>query len=376
MTSWYPTPESPVAGVFVREHAKAAALRNDVIVVHCQSPVAGRGLWTLEQESAEELTEGIPTFRVRHRRVPVPGATFGLSLWAARQATRSLGFRPDVVHAHVYEAGVPAIVVGRSLRAPVVVTEHYTGFPRRTLTRRQRRRASFAFRNAAYVLPVSRQLQEAIEDYGIRGRFRVVPNAVDIDLFHPGGDRDPKLRRLLFVGVLEPSNRKGLPILLDALARLDRHRKDWRLDIVGDGPGRTEHERLVTEAGLEEHVAFHGRRTKAEVAAMMRAADLFVLPSLWENLPCVIAEAMASGLPVVATATGGVPEMVSPASGALVPPGDAAALADALGRALNDLPEFDRTAIARTARDRYSLEAVGAALDAVYADVAPRRTGG
>jgi glycosyltransferase involved in cell wall biosynthesis len=376
MTSWYPTRESPVAGVFVREHAKAAALRNEVMVVHCQSPATTGGLWTLEQELDEDLTEGIPTFRLRHRRVRIPGATFGLSLWAARRATRSLGFRPDVVHAHVFEAGVPAIVAGKSLGAPVVVTEHFTGFPRRTLTRRQRRLASFAFRNAAYVLPVSNQLQQAIEDYGIRGNFQVIPNAVDVELFHPGGSRDETLRRLLFVGVLEPTNRKGLPVLLDALVQTNRQRTDWRLDIVGDGPGRAEHERLVAELGLDEQVAFHGSRTKPEIAEMMRAADLFVLPSLWENLPCVIAEAAASGLPVVATKTGGVPEMVSADTGALVPPGDADALADALGRTLDGLPEFDRAAIARAAEARYSLDAVGAALDAVYAEVAPRRAEG
>jgi glycosyltransferase involved in cell wall biosynthesis len=101
----------------------------------------------------------------------------------------------------------------------------------------------------------------------------------------------------------------------------------------------------------------------------MRAADLFVLPSRFENLPVVLLEALACGLPVVATAVGGVPEIVDEGAGRLVAPDDPAALADAIADVAGRLDTFDRAALARRARERYSLEAVGAVWDAIYAEV-------
>ena len=108
---------------------------------------------------------------------------------------------------------------------------------------------------------------------------------------------------------------------------------------------------------------------KLEIAALMRTSDLLVLPSRFENQPCAIIEAMTSGLPVVSTTVGAIPEMVGPDDGILVPPQDPAALADALEQALARRDSFDRPAIAARARARFSLEAVGARLNAVYEEV-------
>jgi glycosyltransferase involved in cell wall biosynthesis len=104
----------------------------------------------------------------------------------------------------------------------------------------------------------------------------------------------------------------------------------------------------------------------------MRGSDFFVLPSLWENLPNVVIEAMACGLPVVATRTGGVPEMVDERSGLLVAPGDPAELAAAIGAMLSSHQLYDREAIARAARERYGLEAVSAVWDEIYREVLGR----
>src|ERR671939_115753 len=82
-------------------------------------------------------------------------------------------------------------------------------------------------------------------------------------------------------------------------------------NVVGDGPRRPEYEALAGELGVAERVRFAGLRPKADLAERMRAADLFVLASRFENNPCVVLEAMASGLPVVATRVGGVPELMT-----------------------------------------------------------------
>jgi glycosyltransferase involved in cell wall biosynthesis len=384
LTDWYPTRDRIYNGVFVREHAKAArASGAQVTVMHIPAQAGkGRGLWAMEEEHDQELTEGITTYRLRHRSIRFGGAlrrlSTGLSypiyIWSVVRACRRLragGYRPDVIHAHVFSAGVPAVVVGKLTGTPVVITEHYTAFPRRTLSRASVLMARFAFRNAARVLPVCLYLQRAIAAYGIRARFEIVPNAVDAAIFHAanGTGQGSGLKRLLFVGNLEPTEHKGFPTLLAALNLLNERRSDWHLEVVGDGPTRAHYERRVAESPVSAAITFRGALKKSEVADLMRKADLFVLPSRFENLPCVVIEAMSSGLPVVSTTVGGIPEMMSERDGILVAPDDPIALADAIDRVLADPKAFDPAAISARAQARYGLPAVGSQLQAIYTSV-------
>ena len=384
---WYPQAGRPYYGIFVREHAKAVrSAGHEVVVLHIPGAQGEtRRLWTMKKDPDETLTEGIPTYHVECRRVSIRRLgrlshwiSYSIYLWSSVAAFRRLrkaGFRPDVIHANVWNSGIPAALISRLTGIPYVVTEHTTVFPRHTLTGQARRQARFALERADMVMPVSADLERAISEDGIKARFKVVPNAVDTSIFYSAGRvaRTGEPKRMVFVGNLEPTQHKGFPTLVKALQVLRERRADWRLEVVGDGPSRAACERMVVEAGLDGAVAFHGRRPKTAIAAMMRESDLFVLPSRFENLPCVIIEAMTSGLPVVSTAVGGIPEMVTERAGVLVPPEEPALLADAIDRVLSNLPAYDREEIAARARDRYGLAAVGAQFDAVYRSVLAKR---
>lgn len=367
LTAWYPTRAQPMQGVFVREHARAVQLYDDVTVVHLVEPEdKPTRFWELEEETDPTLTAGIPTLRSRYRAWP-PKLSYGLFLLGAFRAYRHVvarGFRPDIVHAHMFTAGVPAVLLGRRWGVPVLISEHFTAFPRRTLPRQHVWKARWAFPRADWVLPVSRALQAGIEGYGIRGRFRVVPNGVDTGLFRPPSrPYPPGPKRLLFVGRLTPI--KGVSTLLQAAALLQQHRQDWLLDLVGDGPQRQPYEQQVLELGLTARVCFHGYQPKEAVARFMQEADLLVLPSLWENLPCVLLEARAAGLPVVASAVGGIPEAVDPSYSLLVPPQQPEPLAQALNDML-DRCAFDQRALIAARAQAFSLEAVGQTLHDLY----------
>ncbi|HEX7503198.1 MAG TPA: glycosyltransferase family 4 protein, partial [Acidobacteriota bacterium] len=117
-------------------------------------------------------------------------------------------------------------------------------------------------------------------------------------------------------------------------------------------------------------VRFHGRKSEAEVAGFMRRADLFLMFSDYENSPCVIAEAFASGLPVVATRTGGIPEHVHDDNGILVAPGDEEGLARALAFVLDHPGNYDAVKIREYALQNFSPDAVGRRFCDLYRNVA------
>jgi glycosyltransferase involved in cell wall biosynthesis len=336
ITSWYPSKEHPVGGIFVLEHAKAVQLYDDVVVLHCAGPYSNlRKLWRMKQETDEDVSSGISTYRVWYRRLLTKAISYLVYVWSVFQAFRRIvseGFRPHVIHAHSYDAGLPSILIGKLYRIPVIVTEHSSEFPRKQLGRLGPYVARLAFEKAEVVMTVSKSLQKAIEGYGIKARFRVVPNVVDTSLFKPGKSVRPKngLKRLLCVGLFNPSHIKGIPYLLRAFAILQKNRDDWHLDIVGDGPARTDYERLKAELELGDKVIFHGAKAKQEVAEFVRQADLFVLPSLFETFSLATAEALAAGTPVLATRCGGPEEFITEDVGMLVPPGNASALCKGL----------------------------------------------
>jgi glycosyltransferase involved in cell wall biosynthesis len=184
------------------------------------------------------------------------------------------------------------------------------------------------------VLCPSRRTAAAVAGYGISPeRIAVVPPGT-MKPARPSGPRRFPVRALLCVANLVP--RKGHELLVGALARI--RDLDWRLCCVGSlkrdpATARAVHRRIQT-VGLGRRITLAGEIPPQLVARAYRAADAFVLPSFHEGYGMVYAEAMAHGLPVIATTAGAIPETVPPHAGLLVPPGDAAALARALRRVI------------------------------------------
>jgi glycosyltransferase involved in cell wall biosynthesis len=364
LTTNYPRPELPIDGIFVREHARAAALANDVAVVHLDRSPARRGLFEAERIAGEDP----PAWRVRYRRYgrPVSYAAFVLGTLSALRRLRRTGFAPDIIHANSFLSALPALMIGRLYRIPVVYTEHWTIFLSEnpgTLSPSMLRAARYVLQHVDVVLPVSASLARALATLAPTARFEVVPNVVDERVFYPPTNRNPGSERRLLTAGLMDTGRKGIDVLLDAVASADT-RNTFRLDIVGDGSKRVEYERRAHRLGLESKITFHGLRSKPELAELMRRSDLFVLASRYENNPCVALEAMATGLPLVATRVGGIPELVGPEVGLLAEPEDPASFAARIDEALDR--DFDHDAIARISLDSYGSAAVGARLVEIY----------
>src|SRR4030042_3300364 len=369
ITAWYPNSKNPMDGVFVRDHAKSVVQYDDAIVIHLSSPSHTGKLWELETETDHSLSEGIPTYHLSTRKLPIPGLTYLIFLWAIWRVFclfRNKGFLPDIIHAHIYSTGVPAVIIGNLYHIPVVITEHSTAFPRKALSRQQLWKARFAFHYADRVIVVSQSLQIAIENFSVHAKFQIISNAVDQNIFYPS--TPPHIvglrKRLLFVNRLIFI--KGLEDLLKSLTILDIHRKDWHLDICGDGRLKSECEQLVTLLGLDEKITLHGYLSKQTIAEIMRQSDIFILPSHVETFSVVTAEALSCGLPALATRCGGPEEFITPAVGRLVPVGKPEILAKELDWMLDHLEEFSPEKIREYAMSRFSFARIGSQNHSLY----------
>jgi phosphatidylinositol alpha-mannosyltransferase len=254
--------------------------------------------------------------------------------WSRRAVRHALAtFGPDVVHAHQPMAPSTALWATLEARAPVVGTFH-SGAGRARLYDL----AAPVLRRAAARLAVRIAVSEraaAFERERIGGGFEVIPNGVEVARWADAtpADLGPG-RKLLFVGRLDA--RKGFPVAVAAFERLTAGRDDLRLVVVGDGPERAAADALPTM--LRARVTMLGAVPNVELPPIHAACDVYLGPSTGgESFGIVLIEAMAAGLPVVASDTPGYDEVVTDGlDGSLVPPSDPGALAAAAARVLDD----------------------------------------
>lgn len=192
---------------------------------------------------------------------------------------------------------------------------------------------------AAFVLTCSESAANALRERAPDSRIIMLHHGVDTGRFAPREDGSPGSSRLQILAVGRLVAKKGYPVLLDALARLERKGVDFRCTIIGDGDLRSDLQLRLIHLGLGERVEMLGARTHQEIADSYRQADVFVQSSVVlpdgdrDGIPNALLEAMASGLAVVASRVAGIPEVVTDRrTGLLVDPGQPAQLADALLR--------------------------------------------
>ncbi|MGY1812678.1 glycosyltransferase family 4 protein [Blastococcus sp. SYSU D00820] len=285
----------------------------------------------------------------------------------------------DVVHAHQGEdlATLPlGRLAARRHGCPLVVTLHcsvgHTLTGRSVRTRLLRALGGWiersAVRRADAVVVLTDRAAAAVRADGVpAGRVTTIPSGFDPALFAPGGaDLFPGLGRprIGYVGRLAPQKRADL--LVEAFGRM---REEAQLVVVGDGPDRALVGQRIAESPARERITATGFVEHSAVPAVLGSLDVLVLPSAYEEMGSVLTEAMAAGLPAVASAVGGIPEVVADGgTGLLVPPGDVGALAAALDRLVADPALRER--LARGARERargYAWPHLAARVADVYA---------
>ncbi|WP_051940353.1 glycosyltransferase [Phaeacidiphilus oryzae] len=379
VTPWYPSPNNPFAGDFVRAATHAAApYAHGISILHTEDWTGPAG--GLAADVVRTAADRLPVSIGQESgllRVPVP--VFPNTSYAdqAEAKVRALArvlpggvIDADVVHGHVGIFG--GLVAARLARsgARVVVTEHATFLHRVLKQPRARELYREVLERADAFLCVGEQLRSQLLGYfpEFADRIAVLPNAVDFGAIPAAARPGPELARWLYVGRL--IEQKNPAVLVEAFAVVARENPAATLTLVGSGPLEGPLRARVAALGLTDRVEFTGGIPHEEVVRRMHEAELLVHASRAETFGMTLVEAVAAGLPVLATRSGGPEETMAGldgVAGTLVEVGDDPGLLLAGYRRLREgFDRLDLPAARERLRARYGAEAVGARLGAVY----------
>lgn len=376
IASWYPHVSAPTQGIFIQRHAQTAALDYTVTVVFAYPDphLTGNALITgVEQHGA--LTEIRVSYSPHTRSVPLLS-----KLRKSRRYTNAIragvaeaimrNGHPALLHLHVIWRGAVAVLpLLHELRVPLLISEHWSGYLPQDGNYNGILIKSYTERivsRARHISVVSKPMHKAMQQHGLKGNYSMLHNVTDTDLFKPVPvllDNEPF--KLIHVSSLT-EREKNISGMLRVMETLNNEK--ITLTIIGSGPEKAAHETFAAALGvLGKTVFFEGQKTPEEVAEAMQKSHALLMFSHFEGMPCVISEAQSCGLPVIATSTGGIPQMVNKEQGILAQPGNEDELRRAVLELRDNFTHYNRAAIREHAVNTYSTNAVRAELKTLYA---------
>lgn len=372
----FPSPAEQLRGLFVLEQVRATRqqVRWSVIAPVPYVPRFLSGLLDRPFVKGTDVVDSIEVMRPRYPVLPkrllysAVGRSMGLS---ARRSLRRIMRREhvDFVHAHaLYPSAAAAALALGSARVPLIVTVHGSDLYTNVVKSSWKRQLELVVARAERIVTVSERLrQDLLAEFPIPdAKVVVIPDAYDDERFTlvQREARGGRPLRLLSVGNLRPV--KGHDVLIRAFGRAVEQGTNLELTIVGSGDDEAFLRSLAATVPGSSRIRFAGSLGGDALVQEYAAADVFVLASRNEGFGVVYAEALATGLPVIATRCGGPQDIVTDRDGYLVPVDDVESLADTMIRVAQGTEDFDPLDISARAHERFCPSAVGLRLVELY----------
>ena len=363
--SWYPTTLHPESGSFFADRARILQTGGHevtVITVHIHSlrhyfryrrlkhrhtnPQNENGLTTYRFETVNPWPKIQRRFFYYYRRQL-------LRLWDLAVAERG---KPDaaVINSSLWAGATLADRLEHE-RIPFVVSEHLKEFlTPGSFTAFQYNAIIKTFFSAARIVATSSALKKgiALNFPQIKEKIHIIANPVDTDIFRPAlKTAETTIFTFVTTALFRPEKR--IDLLIKAFAQLKFIRPNTRLVIIGDGPERNRLRKLIKYRQLEQQITLEGYQPQAELHRILKCCHALVLTSTVETFGVALIEAMACGLPVIATRCGGPEDIVTDATGLLVDKDDPVAIQRGLERMIDEYQNFDPALIRRTAIERF-----------------------
>ena len=376
LARWYPHRYDPMFGLFVQRHAEAAALFNDITAIYCNDqralsndPKAHSSKPTAQEkfEIVRTLENNVDTIRVYYQK-PNNKILSLLRFYRANMKALKLCKKPDLIHVHVLtRLGVIAWIQKIIHKTPYIITEHWSrylpgnnfnGFLRKVFTK-------IIVRNAKTITTVTENLADAMKHHGLTNdNYTVLPNVVNLDMFHISEKKNTPCK-IIHVSCFEDKS-KNISGLLESLKIVEQNGIDFHCTLIGDGMDFELMKEKAKSLQLINKVSFTGLLEGQTLADELSSGDFLVLSSNYENMPVVILEVLASGLPVVSTNVGGIKEMIDDTKGILVEPRNQEALAEAMIKMIKTHKNYDANYLRQSVIEKYGYESVGRFLSRMY----------
>ncbi len=398
LARWYPHRYDPMFGLFVQRHAEAAALFNDITVVYCQQTTDNgqqtcRDVSTIPMNNKQDIVDAsmhynkkrfeivrtlennVDTIRIYYKK-PKNKILSLLRFYRANMIGLRLGRKDqsgkphpyELIHVHILtRLGVIAWIQKLLHKTPYIITEHWSrylpgndfgGFIRKLATK-------IVVRDAKSVTTVTDNLAKAMQNHDLKNdNYVVLPNVVNLDMFHITSKNNTPCK-IIHVSCFEDKS-KNISGLLESLKIVEEKGIDFQCTLIGDGMDFNIMKAKAEELQLINKVSFTGLLEGQKLADELASGDFLVLSSNYENMPVVILEALASGLPVVSTNVGGIREMIDETKGILVEPRNKEALAEAIIKMIETHNDYDPNYLRMSVIERYGYESVGNFLDSMY----------
>ncbi|HSR37807.1 MAG TPA: glycosyltransferase family 4 protein [Phnomibacter sp.] len=364
LCGWYPSENDVFSGDFVQRHAQSIATQIPVVAVFATKEANRRtGGIRMEKTIVGQLEE---------YRFYYPCSWWFdkvISQWYYLKVIkrfipallREKG-EPAAMHVNIaWKAAIWAGYLRRRFDWPMVVTENSTEyqpgalFNIRNQNRWRQRLTAQLFQNSRSFISVSEQLAKVVQQLYGPLSWTVVPNAVNTNLFFPVEKAVREKFRIIHISTL--THQKNPEGLLQVFGQLLDRSPDLEIEILA--PDTALLKQWLQSSVHSNRIIFTGLVPYHQVAQRLQQADLLVLFSRYENLPCVILEALCCGVPVVSTDVGGVPEVISEANGKLVGNEDEKGLLNAILEVKENYHQYDREAIAEEACTQFNFETIG-----------------
>lgn len=367
LPKWYPNKFDPFNGNFIENHALAISEKTDVCVLFVQSDETTKQDYLIQVKKIKNLLEVRCYFKKPKTgfsyldKIITAIRYFKAQKKAFRHIQENYHRNFDLTHIHVLSRTAPfAVWLKKKKKIPFGITEHWSGYTKESNVFKGYFRKKFyryIAKESGGITCVSNYLKEAMENHGIQSSYSIIPNVVDTNLFQIKNHQSNQFIRIVHISNLSKTP-KNIHLIVEALNKVGSIRDDFEVDFIGAGPDQDFMLAELQNSSIKNRFRFHGEIELKKVAEILKNADFLLLYSQFETQSVVMIEAFASGVPVLASNVGGIPEYMSKERGILVPPNSKEELEKGLIQMLSNIKNYDPKKLREYAINNFSIERI------------------
>lgn len=359
ISSWYPSRVFPTNGDFVQRHAEAVATKHKVTVIHV---VTDSNL-----KSSKNFNEKINNVDTKIIYIPKTNNKI-LKLFHFFKAYLSIIKKIktiDVVHVNItFPIGLIALYLKWFLHKPYIISEHWSGylFPNnKSISISQKIITKIILKNASFICPVSANLKNEMLSFGLKGNYFPIPNVVDTTQFNPLEINSDEFIVTHISGM--DNSIKNIDGILNVISKIQTKIPKLTFNLIGDNSNKYINRINSLKIGKINVI---NQIPNLEVANYLKQSKVFILFSNYENLPCVILESFACGVPVISTNVGGISEYFPLNFGYLIEPKDEEALEKSILKIYNNELKYNKKLMYNYAENNFGINIISDNFSKLY----------